>query len=73
MTNKFETTPECARCNSSRDVHVSRQRMWERPFLRLVLALPFRCLACGWRGWRVPVAVSARRAGTVAEESTRAA
>ena len=42
----------CPTCHSS--THRSRSRSWvERVRRQVTGRAPFRCSACGWRGWRV--------------------
>jgi hypothetical protein len=42
----------CPACHAS--THRSRSRSWVERVRRLVTGrAPFRCSACGWRGWRV--------------------
>jgi hypothetical protein len=42
----------CPACQAS--THRSRARSWvERVRRQLTGRAPFRCSACGWRGWRV--------------------
>jgi len=43
----------CPRCQSGH-VHRSRVRWYERPVKLATSRRPYRCHACGWRGWRVP-------------------
>jgi len=41
----------CPRCNGA--VHHSRTRSWLERLRRSITGrVPFRCPACGWRGWR---------------------
>jgi hypothetical protein len=43
----------CPACGGT-DVHHSRRRSWvERIRSTLTTKVPFRCHACGWRGWRL--------------------
>jgi hypothetical protein len=45
----------CVRCKSP-DVHISRTRnRWEVWRREITGKRPFRCRACGWRGWAVDV------------------
>lgn len=42
----------CPKCNSN-DVHRSRAKTrWETWRKEITAKRPFRCHACGWRGWR---------------------
>jgi len=61
---------ECPQCGSPR-IHRSRSRhWWERLRREFTEKRPFRCKACGWRGWGIELedqrrapAVSVPRAG----------
>jgi hypothetical protein len=45
-------TLACPTCHAS--IHRSRSRSWiERLRRRVTRRAPFRCSACGWRGWRI--------------------
>jgi DNA-directed RNA polymerase subunit RPC12/RpoP len=59
---------QCAKCQSHNLVRSRSRSQWERWRKRITGTRPYRCRACGWRGWRAdePLATAAAAAASTA-------
>jgi len=52
-------TAPCPTCGCT-SLRRSATRRWERPLRWFTSLVPYRCLACRWRGWRPAVIVTSQ-------------